>query len=106
MRYFLLTGCFLGSMTLGSMTLGSMTLGSMTLGLVGCTLPMPPPNPTYVTICGNLATLGCPEGLAKNCTTVFENAEAARMTDLKPACLLSPGTQDAVRACGTVKCQP
>jgi hypothetical protein len=85
-----------------------LTLIGFLVCLGGCTLPLPPspPTPAYATICGNLATLGCPEGLASNCATTFENAENERMADLKPSCLLSAKTQDEVRACGTVKCQP
>lgn len=80
-----------------------------------CPQPLPPVPPVpapdaapsiYQASCANLAKLGCPEGLAANCAAVFEQAQTARMADLKPACLTAATTQAAARGCGSVRCQP
>lgn len=50
--------------------------------------------------CKNLAALGCSEGAAADCTVTCQRTQAARLTDLKPACLSTAKTKAGARACG------
>ena len=76
-------------------------------GFAGCVTVAPVPVSTAgcAEACANLARLKCPEGLDVSCTASCLSAQAARLTDLKPACLASADSIEAARACGTVTCQ-
>jgi hypothetical protein len=59
--------------------------------------------------CANLEKFHCPESLTPTngdtCTVVCQRAEATGKLSLKPACVADAGTVEAIRACGTVRCQ-
>jgi hypothetical protein len=78
--------------------------------LLGCgtVTPIPDPEPApvdYAAVCQHLADIGCSEGRAPSCARVFAQAQDDRLTDLKPACLLTAVDPPTARACGTVACQ-
>lgn len=78
----------------------------------GCTPPAPT-NPTDEMpatpegACAHLAELGCPEAKTTpdgvSCPMVVR--VAGRLADMKLACIAAAPSQDAVRACGTVRCR-
>lgn len=82
------------------------------LVLVACT-PSPATDPsdqmpaTPEGACAHLAELGCPEAKTTpdgvSCPMVVR--VAGRLADMKLACIASAPSQDAVRACGTVRCR-
>lgn len=49
--------------------------------------------------CSNLASLGCQEGVADNCTSTCEHVETTRLTELHPSCLAAAKTKAEARAC-------
>lgn len=93
------------------------------IGAMACPSPQPlppvPPGPLPATAdagadapgsiaeaaCANLARLQCPEGLRLDCVVVLQKAITTRIADLKPECLSTAATIEAVRACGTVSCK-
>lgn len=54
--------------------------------------------------CANLASLGCPEGVAPDCVSVCDHTQATKLTDFKPDCLAAAKSQAAAKACGSVSC--
>ena len=54
--------------------------------------------------CSNLASLGCQEGVAANCTATCQHVESSRLTELHPTCLSAAKTKAEARACGSVAC--
>lgn len=95
----------------------SAALVAFLLLLVPACLPVPtPPGPAgdaaafdaggsvCAVACQNLAELDCKEGLAPNCSSVCEKAQAGRITDLHPACLSIAHTKTEARACKSVSC--
>jgi len=74
------------------------------------TPPAPTPTPypdvtDYSLVCGHLAELGCPEGLAPECAEAFGRVQNGRLGDLQPGCLMGARTKAAARACGSVLCE-
>jgi hypothetical protein len=83
---------------------------ALTIALTSCATPSPTPDPPpgpdiYGAACANLAAVGCPEGSRDNCAEVMQQAQEAHLTDLHPTCLAAAKTQDAARACGSVRCR-
>lgn len=60
--------------------------------------PSPNATPTQ-RACGNLASLGCAEGVDDKCVVVLDRAIAARLTTFNLACLASAKTKAEIRAC-------
>ena len=57
--------------------------------------------------CANLVALGCAEGSPDggvSCVATCQHAQATKVTDLKPSCLLSAKSKADARACGSVAC--
>lgn len=79
--------------------------------LVGCTPPAADPSDampaTPEGACAALAALGCPEAKTTpdgvSCPMVVR--VAGRLADMRLACIVAAPSQDAVRACGTVRCR-
>jgi hypothetical protein len=102
------------------MNIKSMLVRGSTWGLlsfVACSSPKPvvdPPIELDAGVCGPadscacacsvLTVLGCPEG-ALHCVEVCNHAADTATFDMKPACISAATTKEAVRACGTVKCE-
>jgi hypothetical protein len=75
------------------------------LAFAGCvTTPSPPPGDECQAACANLLKLACPEGQDSSCVEVCQQAQATRLTDLKPTCLARAKDRVAVRLCGSVDC--
>ena len=58
--------------------------------------------------CERLRAVGCPEGMpnARGTSCYRVIVRAARLQRLPLSCIASAGSQDAVRACGFVRCKP
>ncbi len=59
--------------------------------------------------CGNMRSIGCPEGTASenrfSCETVCEHATRDLLLELHLDCLASATSKDAARACRSVDCE-
>ncbi|HVP24123.1 MAG TPA: hypothetical protein VMS77_09465 [Conexivisphaerales archaeon] len=67
--------------------------------------PAPTPEPTACEkACTNLAQIGCPEGLHKDCKTDCEAGMGDKITDFHPDCLAKATSQEEARACKSVHC--
>lgn len=57
-------------------------------------------------VCAQLAALGCPEAFPKTgtCAGTVRKTQAAKLTDLHPACLIAATSKAEARACKSVTC--
>jgi hypothetical protein len=74
--------------------------------MLGCvtTAPAPTVPVDYPALCQHLAAIGCGEGAEPNCARGLERVQTARLTNLRPTCLLDASDRAQARACGSVEC--
>lgn len=62
--------------------------------------PTPPGDDDYARACATLAALACPEAEDRpTCVSKMRDVQAARLTDLAPACVAAAHSVEDVRAC-------
>ena len=82
----------------------------LALLLAACGAPNLPPHDydldeaSAVSVCANLAALGCDEGRDDKCVAVVTKVQTSRLTNLHTGCLAAAESKEAARRCRSVKC--